>query len=1686
MTNKLSKVVLLVSLLLLGSYSVATPSDNSSDDSDILDLVMLLLPALAKSQISISDAEEEGFKVSLDKIYFGDKYTFQLAIDKPYTKDVECYVGKAEISRLDNKNFCSVGTEHSGRVGQHSISRSFIDHPSGDYFLTIINDNNQELRSKPFHLPPKQPTYEIRPPTYTSLDSVELGLSGEPHTTIILNGVDKGLVPVSGKATITLDTSGETGVREFVIALRDNKGLVSELPYPIKMKKLASVESIQLLPGDIQMSLDDEIALNDVISFSSSTLSAADFGFNRIVTALISYKDGGDEVLPAIDLDLVINDESIAHITGTVGTLPSGISIKMPILKGLKNGSTTLTARLDDFTSNSVNIVVSDDTEEDQIPPQIILHGYNPVNLLVGQNYQEYSALAVDNVDGRISIRTEGQVDPSTEGNYEITYTASDDAGNTTTSVRKVIVKNPDTTNPSRIILFPPFAEITQGEIVALQTEVTFPDADDPKSIDDLDIKGLAVYAYYDNDYIPQLIPAKDVVLTISDTSIIERSTETITDKASGSSIDIPVLRALKAGSVTAIATIGTTESSPITITVNQLPPDTTAPPITLTGDAEINLFEGGSFVDEGATATDDRDGEVEVSVSGTVDTSTVGTYLLTYTARDEAGNSQSTSRKVNILKDNYIRVKNIKNTDLNLNYICRAGDELEVSGSNFSDISSSIVLNIIDNGVTLDIQPLSVSDDKINFLCPSLQMIGEKTLYIKSQQKISLEFGVFYTEGSSPIINNITKNSNSINISGYNLDSIFSINFNGDEMLIDNSGGDPSLVEGVEILETAISGYLYIDDEVNGKSNPFYLSIDELKNGNITSYNPSINLDDIFVWSGGENNINNGYTFDFNVDKGGSNKIIASFIRNDNGSFSDYLSAIYLNGDENLSINSLSTAISLIWKRLNTDYLSNSKLRAMRETIGNLQETTDLAVLIESSLSESEHFMNGDLVSIENNLDSAVYKANLAFNEQMTSLASRTSSGLVAEITPSSSNGVSLKEQTNGSGNLLVINNTQLPLSVKMISTKGDILLNHNITYFGFGSIGSQDPYFNKNIQSLDQPNGKDCNVEILTAADLWISDPDSPDAKVIKALRRKFILDIFWGLTLKHIFKNDVYKNIIYAELMTREFMLEADKGNINSSIKILSENIEYVLRSLSDKFNPAFILESAIKLLKNYLKGLEIANKLYDFLSVDSKIIFNVHFKGLLIDSITPNEFSVYEKSPSIDTVFKVSGRNFHAAMQISLYVSNDDQIPKIDPIRASIKSINNDKTEMEISVSTWEIERVYGEARDFLSTVQLSASFSDGVFSESAVKKNNFVELNNKLVISSVTPSEGFEGDEVTLRGSGFSVSNDYSDYRKGNEVYIGDTPVEIISIDKAETADEEDEVVIEIPHMTPGDYGIKAKLVLFDSSPFLSNSIDFEVKSKICGNNNLVENYYSNHENNDGSIIHVLTKKIEYRDSEKCEPSSIKTYKAIKNSNTGFWEGVMVSKQSFSNYFGENSMSYEAIYTPALDVNGSELKSMLNSEKEYGYSYGNKTRYLSRDKKYRVLKNQLGKWQSLIEHDKYNSFFHDEPIKISKHRIYKILPSATGDGSYISIQSQHLYDSGYFLDSKSYNDGVKIANYSHEIDSENDKWVGKTSSVNIYKLVGLVIGDLVEGAVFNQYGSWVAFDEFGNFSLIPSQ
>jgi len=82
---------------------------------------------------------------------------------------------------------------------------------------------------------------------------------------------------------------------------------------------------------------------------------------------------------------------------------------------------------------------------------------------------------------------------------------------------------------------------------------------------------------------------------------------------------------------------------------------DITAPVITILGEADVSINQYTPYIDAGATATDEVDGDLTSSIvtTGVVNTSIEGNYVITYTVSDTSGNTATATRQVVVVFQN-------------------------------------------------------------------------------------------------------------------------------------------------------------------------------------------------------------------------------------------------------------------------------------------------------------------------------------------------------------------------------------------------------------------------------------------------------------------------------------------------------------------------------------------------------------------------------------------------------------------------------------------------------------------------------------------------------------------------------------------------------------------------------------------------------------------------------------------------------------------------------------------------------------------------------------------------------------------------------------------------------------------------------------------------------------------------
>ncbi|MCD8027536.1 MAG: NlpC/P60 family protein [Erysipelotrichaceae bacterium] len=207
---------------------------------------------------------------------------------------------------------------------------------------------------------------------------------------------------------------------------------------------------------------------------------------------------------------------------------------------------------------------------------------------------------ATDNVDGDVTtfIETDKELDTSELGTQDITVSVSDASGNTTEKTFEFVVK--DTVAPT--------ITLTDGSSIDIDYGSDFDYTD---------------YFTASDNY--------DESVTVDVDSTVNTSEE---------------------GTTTLTITATDSSNNQTTETLNVVVKDISAPTIKLSK-SKLTLTVGDSFTASKylKSATDNKDGDLtsDVEISSNVKTSTAGTYSVTYTVSDEAGNTTSKTLKVTV-----------------------------------------------------------------------------------------------------------------------------------------------------------------------------------------------------------------------------------------------------------------------------------------------------------------------------------------------------------------------------------------------------------------------------------------------------------------------------------------------------------------------------------------------------------------------------------------------------------------------------------------------------------------------------------------------------------------------------------------------------------------------------------------------------------------------------------------------------------------------------------------------------------------------------------------------------------------------------------------------------------------------------------------------------------------------------
>ncbi len=362
-----------------------------------------------------------------------------------------------------------------------------------------------------------------------------------------------------------------------------------------------------------------------------------------------------------------------------------------------ENGRYELTYSVADSDGNTIAVRRIVNVVGDLAP--VITLTEDPVNHVVdptvafGGSYVEFGAMAVDDIDGDISaniVIDHSAVDTSNFGIYNVIYSVTDSHGNLAQEVRAVTVA--DLTAPEITLLGDAVIDLTTADVYHEQGAIAWDNVDGDVSANivvdssSLNMRAPGTYTVYYrvSDSAQNLSEATRVihvidglapVITLIGPDIVEIPLDGVYTDPGVTAIDdvdgdisarvviddSQVLNFLPGEYIVGYAVSDSSGNHAINrrrVIVDDekfVDPswDVTPPVITLIGDPVLTIPLNGTYIEYGATAMDNVDGDISANIvidSSHVDTSALGHYVVSYGVGDNGGSYVIQIREVNVV----------------------------------------------------------------------------------------------------------------------------------------------------------------------------------------------------------------------------------------------------------------------------------------------------------------------------------------------------------------------------------------------------------------------------------------------------------------------------------------------------------------------------------------------------------------------------------------------------------------------------------------------------------------------------------------------------------------------------------------------------------------------------------------------------------------------------------------------------------------------------------------------------------------------------------------------------------------------------------------------------------------------------------------------------------------------------
>ena len=602
------------------------------------------------------------------------------------------------------------------------------------------------------------PDYETKSSYSFTVTASDAAGNTSASTTVTFSITDEDDTPpvvTSGTTGTDLAENSGSGQTVYTITATDAVGVES---YAIDGTD-ASLLSVNSSTGVVSLTADPDYETQSSYSF---TVTASDAAGNTSASTTVTFSiTDVDEIPPVITVTSGTDTVQIGSTWTDAGATADGgeTVTSSGTVDTSTVGTYTITYSATDAVGNTGTATRTVTVVLDNTPPVITLLGEATVTIEFGSTYSDAGATA----DGGETVTSSGTVDTSTVGTYTITYSATDAVGNTGTAIRTVNVV--DTTAPVITLL----GEAT----VTIEFGSTYSDA------------GATASDNYDGDVSSSIVTVNGVD---EDTVGTYTVTYNVTDANSNA-------------------------ATQVSRTVNVV--DTTAPVITLLGEATVTIEFGSTYSDAGATASDNYDGDVSssiVTVNG-VDEDTVGTYTVTYNVTDANSNAATqVSRTVNVVDTTAPVITLLGEATVTIEVGSTYSDAGATASDNYDgDVSSSIVtVNGVDEDtvgtytVTYNVTDansnaatqVSRTVNVVDTTAPVITLLGEAT--------VTIEVGSTYSDAGATASDNYDGDVSSsiVTVNGVDEDTVgtYTVTYNVTDA---NSNAATQVSRTVNVVDT-------------------------------------------------------------------------------------------------------------------------------------------------------------------------------------------------------------------------------------------------------------------------------------------------------------------------------------------------------------------------------------------------------------------------------------------------------------------------------------------------------------------------------------------------------------------------------------------------------------------------------------------------------------------------------------------------------------------------------------------------------------------------------------------------------------------------------------------------------------------------------------------------------------------